>query len=196
MTDTNELTLVAKQAGLEQSKVETLMQNFSGYFIEAKKIAKESKEIMVSDESQVDQMQKAREFRLKLKELRVKAEKTKIELKEQSLREGNAIQGVFNIIKALIIPVEGYLEKQEKFAEIKEAERRASLLNERTEELSMYVSDVSLYNLESMSDEVFANLLAGCKMNWEKARKEYAQAEVERLKKEKDDAEKQKMIKA
>ena len=181
MEQHNELVSVIEQQGLQPSKVDSLMQSFTGYFTEAKKIASESKSIIVSDETQIDEMNKAREYRLKLKDIRVNADKTREELKSQSLREGNAIQGVFNIIKALIVPVEEYLEKQEKFAEFKEIERKANLYGERVEKLSKYVTDVTLYNIKDMADEVFENLLSGCKTSWEKARDDEAKAEADRL---------------
>ncbi len=181
MDKNNELVAVIEQQGLQPSKVDSLMSSFAGYFTEAKKIAGESKDIVVSNEAQIEDMARAREYRLKLKEIRVNADKTREELKSQSLREGNAIQGVFNIIKALIVPVEEYLEKQEKFAEFKEMERKASLYGERVEKLSKYVTDVTLYNIKDMADEVFANLLAGCQASWEKAREDEANAEKDRL---------------
>jgi hypothetical protein len=194
MDQNNELVAVIEQQGLQPSKVDSLMQSFAGYFTEAKKIAGESKSIVVSNETQVEDMNKAREYRLKLKEIRVNADKTREELKSQSLREGNAIQGVFNIIKALIVPVEEYLEKQEKFAEFKEAERLASLYGERVEKLSKYVTDVTLYNIRDMADEVFDNLLAGCKASWEKAREDEAKAEADRLAKIEADRKEQERI--
>ena len=186
MEQTNDLVAVINQSGLDTSKSESLMQSFAGYFSEAKEIAEKSKSIIVTDESQVEEMKKAREYRLKLKDIRVNADKTRAELKEQSLREGNAIQGVFNIIKALVVPVEEYLEKQEKFAEVKEQLRLEKQLNERVEKLSKYVTDVSLYSLKDMADEVFENLLAGCKSNFEKAQQEQKDAqEKERIENDK-----------
>lgn len=186
MEQTNDLVAVINQSGLDTSKSDTLMKNFAGYFTEAKEIAEKSKSIIVTDESQVDEMKKAREYRLKLKDIRVSADKTRAELKEQSLREGNAIQGVYNIIKALVVPVEEYLEKQEKFAEVKEQLRLEKQLNERVEKLSKYVTDVSLYSLKDMADEVFENLLAGCKSNFEKAQQEQKDAqEKERIENDK-----------
>lgn len=183
MEQKNELVAVIEQQGLQPSKVDTLMKSFTGYFSEAKNIVEQSKSIIVTEETQIEEMKKAREFRLKLKDIRVNADKTREELKSQSLREGNAIQGVFNIIKALIVPVEEYLEKQEKFSEVKEAERKAKIYGERVEKLSKYVTDVTLYNIKDMADEVFENLLSGCKTSWEKAREDEAKAEAERLEK-------------
>jgi len=194
MNEQNELVQVIKSSGLEVSKTESLMKSFAGYFSEAKDIASNSKKIIVTDETQVEEMKKAREYRLKLKDIRVNAEKTKIELKKQSLREGNAIQGVFNIIKALIIPVEEYLEKQEKFAEVQEQLRVEKRLADRTEKLSKYVPDVSLYSIKDMDDEVFNNLLSGCKLSFEKAKEEEAKAEAKRIADEKAEVERQEKI--
>ena len=187
MGKNNELVAVIEQQGLEKSKVDTLMQSFAGYFTEAKTIAEKSKSIVVTEETQVEEMKKAREYRLKLKDIRVNADKTREELKSQSLREGNAIQGVYNIIKALVVPVEEYLEKQEKFAEVRESERLARVYGERVDKLSKYVTDVTLYNIRDMADDVFENLLSGCKTSWEKAQEDEVKAEADRLAKIKAD---------
>lgn len=183
---TNDLVLIAEQNGLQKSEVENIMASFGGFFEEAKKIATES-DITVTDESQTDLMKSAREKRLALKEIRVNAEKVRKELKEKSLREGKAIDGAANIIKALIIPVEEHLEKQEKFAEVREAERKAKQLETRMLELSKYVDDLSLYNLKDMSDESFAKLLENSKTAWEVNEFNKKRAEEERLKKEEDE---------
>lgn len=176
--DNNELTIVAQQTGLPEPKSISLMQSFAGYFQEAKKLVAEYGKIEVTDESQKADMLAARETRLKLKDIRIAADKTRVELKEQSLREGRAIDGIANVIKALIVPAEEYLEKQEKFAENKEKERLEKAYESRVNELLKYVTDVSLYNIKEMADEVFANLLAGCKANWDKAQEEIKEAEV------------------
>lgn len=183
---TNDLVLIAEQNGLQKSEVENIMASFGGFFEEAKKIATES-DITVTDESQTDLMKSAREKRLALKEIRVNAEKVRKELKEKSLREGKAIDGAANIIKALIVPVEEHLEKQEKFAEIREAERQAKKHAYRIEELSKYVDDVSLYTLNTMSDEAFEKLLQSSKTAWEVDEFNKKRAEEERLKKEEAD---------
>jgi hypothetical protein len=175
MTDqNNELVLAVKEINLEPSKVESLLTSFSKNFQEAKQIAADVKSIVVTDVSQTDLMNKARESRLSLKNIRVEVEKTRISLKEQSLREGKAIDGMANIIKALIIPVEEHLEKQEKFAELKEQKRLADKYAERIEKLSVLVDDITLYNVKEMSDEAFENLIIASK----EAREAKKQAEL------------------
>lgn len=168
MDKNNQLTIVVKESGLSQeSKVEELMRSFTGYFKTAQELAQGAREIVVTDEAQTDLMLAAREKRLELKNVRVEVEKTRKELKEQSLREGRAIDGVANVIKALIVPVEEHLEKQEKYAELKEAERLEKRHAERVEKLSKYVDDVSLYTLKDMSNEAFKKLLESSKVAYE-----------------------------
>lgn len=194
MSEENQLTIVAKESGLEPSKVENLLSKFADSFASAKQISQDSSELVVTSEGQVEEMALARTQRLKLKNIRVEVEHTRKKLKEQSLREGKAIDGMANIIKALIVPVEERLEQQEKFAEIKEAERKAKRHADRIEKLSPWVEDVSVYSLEDMSDETFDALLENAKIA-EKARKEAEEkAEQDRIAKEKADAEEQERI--
>ena len=41
MTDTTQLTVIAEESGLEKSKAEILLTQFTGYFAEAKEVAQE-----------------------------------------------------------------------------------------------------------------------------------------------------------
>jgi len=192
--ESNELTIVAKESGLEQTKVEALLSNFGKSYAEAKELSKDALAIVVTEEDQTQEMQQARAKRLALKSIRVDVENTRKSLKEQSLREGKAIDGMSNIIKALIIPIEEHLEKQEKFAELKQAERRAIKLAERIEKLSQFVPDVSLYNLENMTDEAFDSLLGSSKVAFEDQKAAEAKAEADRITKEKADAEERERV--
>lgn len=119
----NELTVMIKESGLDKTKAKVLLDNFSDYFQVANEWEKKAKTIIVKDASQKADMQMARVGRLFLREKRIKIEKTRKELKQQSLREGKAIDGIANVLKALIVPIEEYLEKQEKFVEIKAKEQ-------------------------------------------------------------------------
>lgn len=178
--ENNQLATIASQTGLDTNKVNALMQRFNTSFSEAKEIVQQSKGIVVTDENQSDKMLEARTARLKLKDIRVRVEKTRVELKEQSLREGKAIDGMANIIKALIIPVEEHLEKQEKFAEEKEKLRLDTRNNERIAKLQQYVSDTSIYNVRDMTDLAFDTLLNTCKTAYEATKKAEEEAEIKR----------------
>src|SRR3990167_7095503 len=119
----NQLQIIVKESGLEQSKAKFILENFQNYFEIADDWAKKARAIVVTDENQKAEMQMARAGRLFLREKRIAVEDARKNLKEQALREGKAIDGIANVLKALIIPIEEYLEKQEKFVEFREAEK-------------------------------------------------------------------------
>lgn len=194
MTANKELTVVLQDSGLEVTKLESLLNTFGKSFAEAKELVESSKAIVVTEESQKVLTTKAKTQRLKLKNIRVDVEKTRKGLKEQSLREGKAIDGIANIIKALIVPAEEHLEQQEKFAELKAAERREAKFGERVEQLSKYVEDVSLYNIREMEDEAYDKLLANAKDAHEAQLKAAKELEEKRIADEKAAVEEQERI--
>ena len=123
----NQLQVIIKESGLEQSKAKYILDNFQNYFEVADEKAKKAKTLVVTNETQKAEMQMARTGRLFLREKRIAIEKARKGLKEQALREGKAIDGIANVLKALIIPIEEYLEHQEKFVEIQEDKKREAL---------------------------------------------------------------------
>lgn len=122
MTNENQLVVMVQETGLDKTKADYIIENFQTYFSLAAEWERRAKEIVVTDESQKDVMAIARIGRLALREKRVALEKQRKKLKEQSLREGKAIDGIANVLKALIEPIEEYLDKQEHFVEYKKAE--------------------------------------------------------------------------
>ena len=137
-TQNNELVRVIETSGLDKTKAQVLLDKFTGYFEIASEWERKTKELIVNDISQVTEMKMAREARLFLSKKRIDIEKTRKALKEDSLREGQTIDAIAKILKNLIEPIENELEKKERFAEIKEAERKAELKAERTEKLLPY----------------------------------------------------------
>lgn len=115
----NQLQTIVRQSGLEPTKARTILTLFEDYFTIAEEWAIKAKAIVVTDGSQTAQIEAAREGRLFLKDKRLAVEKARKELKEQALREGKAIDGIANVLKALLIPIEDYLRTQEDFVEIK-----------------------------------------------------------------------------
>ena len=109
-------------------------------------------------------MKLARESRLALREIRVKAEHTRKKLKEDSLRKGKAIDGIYNVLAYLIEPLEESLLQQEQFAERQETARKAFLKSTRQEALAPFGVDVSFYDLGNMPEETFAQLLENTKL--------------------------------
>jgi len=181
----NQLAVVVKEQNLEPTQSDMLLKKFSGFFEEASKWEKEAMAIQITDESQVEEMSKAREIRLALKDIRVNADKVRVGLKEGIIRQGKAIDGVANVIKALIVPLEEHLEKQEKFIENAIKEKEEKKLADRTERLLQYVEDISFYNLKDMSDNAFEVLLSNSKMIFDKKKEDEKIAEEKRIEQQK-----------
>ena len=118
MEQNNELVRVINESGVEQSTALTLQSSFLPFFEQAEQWKIKAESLVVTDASQTREMKMAREARLALKDIRVSADKTRKALKEDSLRYGKAVQGVYNVIDYLIAPIEKHLEEQEKFPEI------------------------------------------------------------------------------
>ena len=116
----NQLEVIVKESKLETTKAKYILDNFQNYFEIAAEWEKKAKSLIVTNETQTAEMDMARTGRLFLKEKRLAIEKARKELKEQSLREGKAIDGIANVLKGLIVPIEESLEQQEKFVEIQE----------------------------------------------------------------------------
>lgn len=181
----NKLVVVVKEQALESTQADMLLKKFSGFFEEASKWEKEAMAIQITDDSQVELMSKAREIRLSLRDIRVNADKVRISLKEGIIREGKAIDGVANVIKALIVPLEEHLEKQEKFVENAIKEKEEKRLAYRQERLSVYVEDISFFNLKDMSDEAFDNLLQTSMIGYNKRMEDVRLAEEKRIEEQK-----------
>ncbi len=113
------LAVIVMDSGLDTNKSKFILDEFQGYFAIASEWEARAKTIVVTSEDQKAEMQLARTGRLFLREKRIAIEKARKALKEQALREGKAIDGIANVLKALIEPVEDYLDKQENFAEYK-----------------------------------------------------------------------------
>lgn len=193
MTEKNtELVAIAQESGLDDTKVKGLLSKFAEPFEHAQNALTHAKGIEVTSEDQTSQMEEARHARLELKDIRVGVEKTRKELKEQSLREGKAIDGMANIIKAMIVPAEEYLEKQEKFAVNLAAERLARLKAERLNILLQYTDTPTLYSYENMTQDIFDKLIVELKADKdakEKATKDAELAELARQKAEREEQE-------
>jgi hypothetical protein len=141
-------------------------------------------QIVVTDESQVDLMQKAKEGRILLRDKRKEIEKTRVRLKEQSLLEGRFIDSLAKRLKQIIEPAEKHLELQEKYAEIKEKLRKDKLKNDRLELLNPYLqfADLTSFDLSTMSDVAFKTILSGCKVSYENHQKEQEEIRIEQEK--------------
>jgi hypothetical protein len=172
---------IIKKSNLDEDKSLAIKKQFDEFSYIASEWEAKAKEIVVSSEDQKAEMKLAREGRLFLKNKRVEIEKRRKALKEQSLREGQAIDAIARSLKELIEPIEKYLEDQEKYAERKEAERIAELYKKRFTELHQYMSDeVSLFELGHLSEEQYQTLLTGAITKQKEQQEAERKAEEER----------------
>lgn len=126
----NQLETIVGESGLEKTKADSILRDFQNYFEIAAEWEAKARTIVVTSADQKADMAMARTGRLFLREKRIAVEKRRKELKEQSLREGKAIDGVANVLKALIEPIEKYLDEQERFVEIAEQKEKERLYRE------------------------------------------------------------------
>lgn len=158
-TKTNAMTQELDSIIASDETKTSLKESFLPFFTQAEDWAEKSKKLVVTDASQVEEMKQAREARLALKNIRTSVENKRKELKEESLKKGRAIDGMANVIKFLISPIENHLKEQEDFIKIQEEKRKSELLEVRSNELLEYGVDTTFYNLSEMPDESYSQLL-------------------------------------
>ena len=178
-----EALAVVADAGLPATAAAQLKEKFLAMFADAEVWVAEAKAIQVTDAAQVELIERARDMRLKLSKIRCNAERTRKSLKEESLRTGRAIDGIANVLKALIEPVEAHLAAQEEFAARQAEERRNALRAARAAALGPFCEGgvwSGTLDLSALEQDDFEVLLAGtearCKARLDAAKK----AEAER----------------
>jgi hypothetical protein len=146
-------------AGLDPAMAASMQATFGDFFAQAEEWAARAKAIQVTSANQVEAIKFARESRLALRQIRLRVENRRKELKEDSLKRGRAIDGVANSLKSLIEPIEAQLLEQEEFVERQEAARVAAIRQKRTEELLALGASPSIYaDLGNMPDPEWENL--------------------------------------
>lgn len=178
----NALVKAVNESGLDKTKSQILLDKFIGYFEVAAKWEATEKSLVITDSSQLTEMKMAREGRLFLAKKRVDVDKTRKELKEDSLREGQTIDAIAKILTNLIKPIEESLEQKEKFAEIQEAKRKSELKLLRQIELSPFVEFVPEgIDLGFIKEESYQSILNGAKLQMKAKFDAEQKIEVERI---------------
>lgn len=192
---------VIESAGLEKDTTQTLRQKFLPFWEQAEKWRDIAEGLVVTNASQTREMKMAREARLALRAIRVDADKTRKALKEDSIRYGKAVQGVYNVIEYLIKPIEEHLQEQENFVLIQEQKRRDALNEERERLIAPYLdfvtADLPLTNTPwaELGDR-FDAILAQAQADKKARDEEQARREAERIAREKAEAEEMARLRA
>lgn len=154
-------TQIAKAVtGLEPESALAIRRSFDAMITQAEEWAARAREIRVTSSEQKREMKLARESRLALREIRNRIENTRKALKKDSLDRGRAIDGIANIAKSLIEPIEEHLRIQETFAEREETQRKDELRKSRSETLRAYEADPATFaDLGEMSEDGWTSTL-------------------------------------
>lgn len=185
----NKLAKLIGESGLDETKAQVLTKNFSDYFEIAAQWKVKADSIQVTSIKHTTEMKMAREGRLFLKEKRVAVEKMRKQLKENALKEGQAIDKIAKFLTELISPIEEDLEKKEKFAEIQATRIKESIRAMRELELAPYKDFVPVgVDLLNMDEPNYQKLLSNSKLLFDNKAEEDRKAEEVRVQKEKDEA--------
>ena len=178
-----DLMAVVQSSGLEAQTANYIQEKFSPFFEQAKEWKEKAEKLVVTDVSQKEEMKMARDARLTLRQVRISADKVRKNLKEDSIRYGKTVDGVYNIIESVVSPIEKHLEAQEKFEELYNQKVKAELREARMAVLSPYIQFVP-YGIDfaAITEEDFEKIVSGAKLQKE-------HAEKERLIKAKEEAE-------
>ncbi len=189
----NESTISKELAGLEKSKARQIEAVFAPMVKMLKEFEAVYDEIAALDITP-DTCKKAKRLRLDIAKVRIDADKVRKEQKEEYLRAGNAIQGVYNILKFAVADKEEKLKNIETHYERIEAEMKARLQAKRELELVKYDVDGSVLALGTMKALVWDNFLSGAKANHEAVIAAEKKAEEDRIEAERKAAEEREKI--
>ena len=119
--------------------------------------------IEVNSEADTDAMKLARASRLELRQIRIKAEKARKELKAGYLAGGRAVDAVANVINRAIDPIEDVLLEKEEFIERKAAAEKMARFAERRNELQRVGVNPLLYltQTDEFDDALWAAFVQG-----------------------------------
>jgi len=175
-----DLTIIAKEAGLEVSDIETINQSYQPFFEEIAKISEEAAKINFENPTPTDELI-ARNLRLRMVKVRTGSKDVKDERKKVHLLRGNFEQAKYNLIEAgCKIEEEKFLQVEKK-REIAENLRLENLRKEREAVLIEYVENASQYPLSLLSEEAFNDLVNGLKLAKEAKIKQEQEAELLRI---------------
>ncbi|MCA6489104.1 MAG: hypothetical protein IM569_13770 [Chitinophagaceae bacterium] len=177
----NELAIVISETQVPEDMQKSLIEYFTPFLKQAADWKEKAESLVVTDITQTHEMKMAREARLAIREIRLAADKTRKMLKEESLKYGRAVQGAYNVIEAVISPIESHLEKQEKFKELYELRQKEKLRLER-EELSKDVREYMIVNINlgEITQTDFERMLNGAILQKQAAEQAAIKAEEER----------------
>jgi hypothetical protein len=157
-------------------QAEALVHIFAPYAQQIQTLTPDAWDLTVTAEDDHAGMQRAGRMRKALREIRLEAEKLRKQHKEYSLVTGRVVDWFGRQVTGPAARAEAHLEAQEKYAEIKQEERRQALAATRLEILRPIADDLSAFgDLAAMSDVAFERLRAMLRAAHDKAEAEAAE---------------------
>lgn len=183
MSTTEIIQVNPVEYGIAENKATELIGNLPQIQGERKLLEQVYEQIVLLDIEDKETSKKAKELRLKIKDNRTKGiefwHKT---TKEFFLKGGQFVDAIKRKEVAVNERMEENLEGIEKYAENLEKERKAKLNAERVELLEPFDAFVPLgLNFGEISDEEFAKIFNGAKLQFEQQKKEEEEAEEKRI---------------
>lgn len=176
--------LAAANLGLAKEKADEHLAAFAPFMSELTELSLQMESINFETPTNEDS-KKASEIRKKMVKIRTSSEKEKDARKKSLLTEGNLIQSAYNLIKNACEMKEESLAKVEKYQELLRAAELERITNARMEQLAQYECNTDRSLVGQMSDETFAQFLAGAKATYEQKKEDERKAEEARLEAEK-----------
>jgi acetyl/propionyl-CoA carboxylase alpha subunit len=157
-------------SGLDKSKSEILTTKFSSMIEQIEEWKEKANQLIIIDSSQKEEIEQAKQGYKFIKSVRIDIEKTRKSLKEDSLKEGKAIDLIAKSLTDEVSPLESQLEEKAKFVELQEAKIKAKRTQERLEKIASLNYAVPQNSLiVDMEDEMFGIYYNGLVMQAEKA---------------------------
>jgi len=175
---------------IEKSKAEQIKKTFAPMVKMLEGFEDAYSDVIKSSERGIDKdlTKRAKRLRLDIAKVRIEADKARKSEKEEYLRAGQAIQGVYNILKWAVKDREDNLEKIEKHFEIQEQKRLEELQSRRVELLDPYVEDAHERNLSDMDEDVWDAYFQAKKKEYKDRIEAEKKAEQERIEKERKES--------
>lgn len=185
MSQDTKFELVLSKHNVSDEMKAKLRESFSSYEAIALEWNDKIDSIVIESEEQVSEMKKAREARLFIRDKRLAVTNAIKEQKEESLRKGQALDAIKRFFLELFEPLEEKAELKEKYAQIKQEERRKAKAQERVEMVKPYDATIHESTVIDMTVDVFGSYLLGVKKTYEERIEAERVAEEKRIEAEK-----------
>ena len=177
--DTTQLESLVLQTGLRKEKSDILVSSFALLEQEVETWNKRNETLIIKSIDDKASIELAKTAYKHIKALRLGIEAKRKELKEDSLREGKAIDLIAKSLASLVAPLEESLAEKAKFVQLYEAEQKKKLIYQRIEDANKLGFAVSPSLIENMSDDMFSTYLEGLVSQENKRKEEEVKAKAE-----------------